>query len=81
MIATYEYTDKIYLMNFHAEGKLKEKKYTVPFTNNDSQPTNGNKFVKLLKLNIQKFYGGCTQFIKFWNKFKVSIHYNNSLTK
>ncbi|XP_054706599.1 uncharacterized protein LOC129216409 [Uloborus diversus] len=39
------------------------------------------KHVKLPKLNIQKFYGDCTQFYSFYNTFKVSIHENETLSK
>lgn len=48
---------------------------------NDSIPCNETKFVKLPKLNVEKFYGECTQFTNFWNAFNVSINDNNSLMK
>lgn len=44
---------------------------------------NKNEFVKLPKLNIQKFYDDCTctLFNPFWNIFKTSIYKNKSLSK
>lgn len=61
MIATYEYADKISLTDFSAEIKLKENKRNIVRLNsksvNDSLPSIKNKFLKLPKLTIQKFYG------------------------
>ena len=45
------------------------------------QSTSENKFVKLPKLQFSQYFGQCTQYLNFWNTFKVSIHDNESLSK
>lgn len=67
---------KYHLLNFVQT----ENKSFINIHSNNSQEsnsstiTNENGYVKLPKLNIQTFYGDCTQFVTFWNTFKTSIH-------
>ena len=82
-----EYQDKIALTIFRARKKLKQNKSSDTVNENASQSltlsdhSQVNKFVKLPKLNIQKFYGDSIQYMNFWNTFKVAIHDNESLSK
>ncbi|XP_054716907.1 uncharacterized protein LOC129226330 [Uloborus diversus] len=86
LISAYKYAEKVSNTIFRAEGKLKE----IKSSNNSQVNISSNmsekliyetKQVKLPKLNIQKFYGDCTQFYSFYNTFKVSIHENETLSK
>lgn len=75
---------KYFLTIFCAERKFKQniRKNIIPLNNNsenDSHLTNGNKFMKLSKLNIQKLDRDFAQFTHFWNTFKVFFHDNDSL--
>ncbi|KFM62154.1 hypothetical protein X975_06179, partial [Stegodyphus mimosarum] len=84
-----EYEEKIQLWQFRANKKLKE---LTKMTNSDNENSifnetakdsqnESNKFTRLPKLTISKFYGYYTRWTSFWNSFKVAIHDNESLTK
>ncbi|XP_054709142.1 uncharacterized protein LOC129218845 [Uloborus diversus] len=93
--SVYEYRDKITLMLFRGRKKLKDnEKRSTSFSNDSSnisersslshsksEPVSENKFVKLPKLTIPKYFGQITQYLDFWNTFKASIHKNPGLSK
>ncbi|XP_054706547.1 uncharacterized protein LOC129216358 [Uloborus diversus] len=82
LVSAYEYAEKISNTIFRAQRKLKEIKSSNNSQANMSEKLiHETKHVKLPKLNIQKFYGDCTQFYSFYNTFKISIHENETLSK
>ena len=84
---TFQNSIKITLISFRAQMKSKENKNIIPVSSGNDRtesvnsPTNVSIVEKLLKLNLQKYYGDYAQLINFRNTFKMSLIDNYLLLK
>ncbi|XP_035228427.1 uncharacterized protein LOC118200575 [Stegodyphus dumicola] len=85
-----EYEEKIQLSQFRARKKLRElhklensdkKSMNIPNETAIDFKIESNKFIRLPKLTISKFFGDSSNWQEFWSQFEAAIHNNDSLSK